>query len=60
MLVLERQARGRLAHHHRTDAYGRGTDLKFAHDRFFDAQARDNHARAWPPFFDALGVYLRT
>lgn len=37
-----------------------GTDLKFVHDRFFDAQARDNHAKGWPPFFDALGVYLRT
>ena len=24
-----------------------GTELDFVHERFFDAQARDNHARGW-------------
>jgi uncharacterized protein YndB with AHSA1/START domain len=35
-----------------------GTELRFVHDRFFDRQARDNHARGWPLFFDSLGAFL--
>ncbi len=35
-----------------------GTELSFVHDRFFDAQARDNHERGWQPFFDSLDDFL--
>jgi uncharacterized protein YndB with AHSA1/START domain len=36
-----------------------GTELQFVHDRFFDMQARDNHARGWAMFFDSLDSFLQ-
>ncbi len=41
------------------DGMGKGTELSFVHDRFFDAQARTNHERGWPPMFDQLGDFLQ-
>ena len=35
-----------------------GTELQFVHDRFFNTQARDNHAHGWPMCFDSLGHFL--
>jgi len=35
-----------------------GTELSFVHDRFFDAQARDNHERGWQLFFTNLDHHL--
>jgi uncharacterized protein YndB with AHSA1/START domain len=35
-----------------------GTELHFVHDRFFDAQARDNHERGWLPTFGKLDAFL--
>jgi uncharacterized protein YndB with AHSA1/START domain len=35
-----------------------GTELNFVHDRFFDEQARVNHARGWPTALDKLGRFL--
>ena len=35
-----------------------GTELLFVHDRFFDLQARDNHAKGWPMFLDSLDHFL--
>lgn len=34
-----------------------GTELLFVHDRFFTAEARSNHARGWPAFFDSLQAH---
>lgn len=31
-----------------------GTELRFVHDRFFNAEACANHGRGWPQFFDKL------
>lgn len=39
---------------------GDGTELSFIHDRFFDAQARDNHERGWQLFFNNLAQHLET
>lgn len=36
-----------------------GTELHFVHDRFFDATARDNHARGWALFFDNLDAFIQ-
>jgi uncharacterized protein YndB with AHSA1/START domain len=36
-----------------------GTELSFVHDRFFDDQARANHQRGWPLFFDSLADFLQ-
>ena len=33
---------------------GTGCELRFVHDRFFDQQARDNHARGWGGTFAKL------
>ena len=41
------------------DGAEEGTELRFVHDRFFDAKARDNHQRGWPLFFDNLGDFLQ-
>lgn len=35
-----------------------GTELRFVHDRFFDAKARANHERGWMPMFDQLDRFL--
>jgi len=35
-----------------------GTELILVHDRFFDEQARVNHARGWQPALDKLGRFL--
>jgi len=35
-----------------------GCELRFTHDRFFDAQARSNYERGWPVFFDKLDALL--
>jgi len=37
-----------------------GTELTFVHDRFYDAQARDNHEKGWLTFFPQLDTYLYT
>ena len=37
---------------------GRGTELNFVHDRFFDAQACINHQRGWQPAFETLDALL--
>jgi len=36
-----------------------GTDLRFVHDRFFNEQARINHERGWPEFFDNLHTFFQ-
>jgi uncharacterized protein YndB with AHSA1/START domain len=35
-----------------------GTELEFVQDRFFDRQARDNHARGWTGTFAKLDALL--
>ncbi|MES2940004.1 MAG: SRPBCC domain-containing protein [Pseudomonadota bacterium] len=35
-----------------------GTELDFVHERFFDRQACDNHARGWTASFAKLGAQL--
>ena len=35
-----------------------GTELRFVHDRFHDATARDNHQRGWLPTFAKLEAML--
>lgn len=35
-----------------------GTELDFRHDRFFDDQARTNHARGWTGTFVKLAAWL--
>lgn len=37
-----------------------GTTLLFVHDRFFDAQARDNHERGWLMAFEHIDNLLST
>lgn len=37
---------------------GKGTELRFVHDRFFDVEARDNHELGWMPSFAKLGDFL--
>lgn len=37
---------------------GTGTLLTLLHERFFDAAARDNHARGWSEAFDRLEKHL--
>jgi uncharacterized protein YndB with AHSA1/START domain len=37
---------------------GRGCELLFTHDRFFDRAARLNHERGWQPTFDKLEGFL--
>ncbi|HEY2256586.1 MAG TPA: SRPBCC domain-containing protein [Variovorax sp.] len=37
-----------------------GTELDFVHDRFFDEQARANHARGWLPLLDKLDHFLQS
>ena len=37
---------------------GGGTRMDFRHERFFDAQARDNHRRGWTATLDKLGAAL--
>lgn len=37
---------------------GRGCELRFLHERFFDLEARDNHARGWNATFEKLGAML--
>lgn len=37
---------------------GSGTELCFEHDRFFDAQARDNHLGGWTQMLGQLGHFL--
>jgi uncharacterized protein YndB with AHSA1/START domain len=39
-------------------AAGRGTDLVFKHEQFFDEQARDGHKQGWSASFDKLAAYL--
>ena len=36
-----------------------GTELDFRHARFFDEQARENHARGWDLAFGKLEAWLR-
>jgi uncharacterized protein YndB with AHSA1/START domain len=38
--------------------HGAGCELRFRHDRFFDQQARDNHARGWGGTFEKLDAFL--
>jgi uncharacterized protein YndB with AHSA1/START domain len=35
-----------------------GCELKFLHERFFDQQARDNHARGWTGTFEKLDKFI--
>ena len=35
-----------------------GTELQFVHERFFDAQAAENHKRGWTATFDKLDAFL--
>ena len=37
---------------------GQGCELRFLHERFFDLDARDNHARGWTATFAKLGTML--
>jgi len=37
---------------------GGGTDLKFLHEQFFDAAARDGHQRGWTESFAKLAAFL--
>ena len=39
-------------------AAGKGTELLFRHEQFFDEQARDGHRRGWTALFDKLAGYL--
>jgi uncharacterized protein YndB with AHSA1/START domain len=36
-----------------------GTELRFAHQRFFDIDARDNHQRGWAGTFVKLDALLK-
>ena len=40
-------------------AEGRGTDMEFRHEQFFDEAARDGHKRGWTGTFDKLGIFLQ-
>jgi len=39
-------------------AKGRGTELVFRHERFFDEKARDGHERGWSGTLEKLARYL--
>ena len=41
-------------------AKGRGTELVFKHERFFDEKARDDHKRGWTGLLEGLERYLAT
>jgi hypothetical protein len=41
-------------------ARGRGTELVFRHERFFDEKARDDHKRGWTGLLEGLERYLAT
>lgn len=36
-----------------------GTELDFRHERFFDEQARENHAHGWSLAFEKLDAWVR-
>ena len=36
-----------------------GTELRFVHDRFFDAKAASNHQRGWTVMFEQLDGYIQ-
>ena len=40
------------------NATGRGTELVFRHERFFDEKARDDHKRGWTGLLEGLARYL--
>jgi len=40
------------------NAKGRGTELVFKHERFFDEKARDDHKRGWTGLLEGLERYL--
>jgi len=40
-------------------AKGRGTELVFKHERFFDEKVRDDHKRGWTGVLDKLGEFLK-
>lgn len=40
------------------NAKGRGTELVFRHEQFFDETARDNHNRGWSRALEKLGEFL--
>ena len=37
---------------------GRGTEVVFRHEQFFDETVRDNHKKGWTSLLDKLGEYL--
>ena len=39
-------------------AKGRGTELVFRHERFFDEKVRDDHKRGWSKLLEGLELYL--
>jgi len=39
-------------------AKGRGTELLFRHERFFDEKVRDDHRRGWTKLLEGLELYL--
>jgi uncharacterized protein YndB with AHSA1/START domain len=41
------------------NAKGRGTELLFRHERFFDEKARDDHRRGWSALLDQLDAYFK-
>ena len=38
---------------------GKGTDMEFRHEQFFDQAARDGHERGWTATFGKLEAFLR-
>ena len=40
-------------------AEGKGTDMEFRHEQFFDQAARDGHERGWTETFGKLDAFLR-
>ena len=38
---------------------GRGTELVFKHERFFDEKARDDHQRGWTALLGKLDAFLK-
>jgi len=40
------------------NAKGRGTELVFRHERFFDEKVRDDHKRGWSKLLEGLERYL--
>jgi len=39
---------------------GKGTELHFRHEQFFDEQARDGHRRGWTAALEKLDVFLKS